>query len=133
MYFYYGALGCEFSKDILYNHLALLTAGKNMGYIFEDIPMVSQREYNEIVTDIDKAADDRHERWTRGIVDQDDQNRENWILVTLPVTNQLDYKFSEEFSRNLNCFVDADQLNISGANAFPGQLFLKFGESGVVA
>lgn len=173
----------DLSKDILYNHFALLTAGKNIGYIFEDIPKMAKGVNNQIVADIDQVADRKYESWTKEVMARDSQERETYeqkntyylkkmldycyeqgfqpVLVTLPVTDQLDSRFSEEFkndfyqncteileeyeglryfnyirreefSGNLNYFLNADHLNAVGANAFSERLFLDLKEAGLL-
>lgn len=117
----------ELKKDILYNKLALLTAGKNMGYIFEDVSWTDQSVNNVKVTNIDIVADYKYNSWLNEVMAIEGQEREECkkkniyylkrmvdycynngykpVLVTLPMTGELLSLFSEEFKTDFyqNC------------------------------
>ena len=176
----------ELQKDILYNKFPLLTAGKDMKYIFEDISWSSKSTYDADEIDIEfinYKADYKYKNWTQEVMATNQDEKEKVknrnikylektinfcydkgykpVLVTSPITKQLDDKFSEEFKRDFlnNCydilkkypklqyfnycglkafsdslelFVDADHLNTDGANAFSKRLFADLQKAGLL-
>ncbi len=109
----------ELKKDILYNRFPLLTAGKNMKYIFEDVEWSKNSVNTNIVEDVEKVASWKYESWVNDVMLLDDENSSKIkkknidylkktidycyekgytpVLVSLPVTSNLTDKFSEQF------------------------------------
>lgn len=120
-------LNYEIKKDILYNRIPILTAGKNMKYILKDIPWEGRKENNSVVKDIDKVASYKYKSWVEDVMVSDPGQREKTkaknekylkkiielcylkkfvpVLVTLPMTDSLIDLFSEEFQLDFqgNC------------------------------
>lgn len=164
----------KIQKDILYNRFPLLTAGKSMTYIFDDINWTNEAVNNNIVNNINETAEYKYKSWTEEVMASKTAEKErvksknirylkktiNYcykqgykpVLVTLPMTNQLTKKFSQEFkndyyacieevlaeypqlryfdystnqifSGNLQFFSDSDHLNADGALAFSEMFF----------
>lgn len=164
----------EIDKDILYYKIPLLTAGKSMGYIFQDVQWKKQSGNSTKVQNIISEADYKYKSWTEEVMATTTGTREKCkkmnlkylkktidycynngytpVLTTLPMTEELISRFSEEFkkdfynncalvlgeypeleyldysaddqfSMNLNYFKDSDHLNIYGANEFSERLF----------
>lgn len=118
----------DLKKDFLYNRFPLLTAGKNMTYIFEDVKqddvVQDNAETNTDLASLERVAEEKYESWTehvmavdankkeqckiknmnflKKIIDYCYENEYTPVLVTLPMTNQLLEKFSEDFVCDFN-------------------------------
>lgn len=117
----------DIKKDILYNRMPILTAGKNMKYIFEDTDWITNIEDTRVVEDIDKEVNYkytslttevmvsetekkvvmelRNKKFLKKIIDYCYSQGYQPVLVTLPMTEELTNMFSEEFQKEFqnNC------------------------------
>lgn len=174
----------ELKKDILYNKFSVLTAGENIRYIFEDVPPPEPRVSYKKVENVVEIADQKYKTWMESVMATNDLEREECkkhnkyylkkildfcyakgyhpVLVTMPMTNELYSRFSEEFkedfyqnceeiledypellyfdyanekgiSDNLDYFEDCDHMNTNGANTFSRKLFSDLEGAGLLS
>lgn len=70
----------DLKKDFLYNRFPLLTAGKNMTYIFEDVKqddvVQDNAETNTDLASLERVAEEKYESWTEHVMAVDANKKE---------------------------------------------------------